>query len=80
MSRKKSSKKPKIRSMKQLKREASPRLCRFAEALIKAKTLREAAILAGYAPDYAAQAGWHALKMLQEKAPEVIARMGITLR
>jgi hypothetical protein len=79
MSREKSGKKPKIRSLKQLTRQASPRLSRFAEALIKARTLREAALTAGYAPKYANQAGYRAMQELREKAPEVIARMGITL-
>jgi phage terminase small subunit len=74
---------PRIRSVKQIKRETKIFTCkqlRFAEAFMKTQNAKEAALIAGYSKKYAAQAGYQALEALREKAPEVIGRMGITLQ
>ena len=81
MGRRKSGKKPKLRSVKQIKAspDVTPRLSRFAAAYMKTRNKTKSAIIAGYAPKHAAQAGYKAMELLKEKAPEVMARLGITL-
>ena len=81
MGRKKSGKPPKIRSVKQMRtrKDVTTRQSRFAEAFMKTRNKTQAAILAGYSPKNAAQSGRQAAIALAEKAPEVMARIGLTL-
>lgn len=79
MGRRKSGKPPKIRSVKDLKRRTTPRQSKFVEAFLKTRNKTKAALLAGYSPKYAGQAGHAVMESLKEKAPEVFARMGLTL-
>ena len=79
MGRRKSGKPPKIRSVKALKKSSTPRQSKFVEAFLKTRSKTKAALLAGYSPKYAGQAGHAVMETLKEKAPEVFARMGLTL-
>lgn len=79
MGRRKSDKPPKIRSVRQLKKSSTPRQSKFVEAFLKTRNKTRAALLAGYSPKNAAQAGYAVAEKLKEKAPEVFARMGLTL-
>lgn len=79
MGRRKSGKPPKIRSVKQLKKVSTPRQSKFVEAFLKTRNKTKAALLAGYSPKNAGQAGHAVMETLKEKAPEVFARMGLTL-
>lgn len=79
MGRRKSGKPPKIRSVRQLKKSSTPRESRFVEAFLKTRNKTRAALLAGYSAKNPAQAGHAVMERLKEKAPEVFARMGLTL-
>lgn len=79
MGRRKSGKPPKIRSVKQLKKTITPRQSKFVEAFLKTRNKTKAALIAGYAPKSAGQAGYAVAEKLKEKAPEVFERMGLTL-
>lgn len=57
----------------------TPRQSKFVEAFLKTRNKTRAALLAGYSPKNAAQAGYAVAEKLKEKAPEVFARMGLTL-
>jgi len=81
MGRRKSGKPPKkkIRSLKALKAACTPKQSKFVEAFLKTRNKTKAALMAGYSPKYAGQAGHVVLEAVKEKAPEVFARMGLTL-
>lgn len=63
----------------QTRKDVTTRQSRFAEAFMKTRNKTKAAILAGYSPKNAAQSGRQAAIALAEKAPEVMARIGLTL-
>ena len=84
MSREKAPKPPKKRKPRSLKALAdsgqlTPLQARFAIAWTKNKNAALAAKFAGYRGPHYAQQGFQVLQALREKAPDVIANMGITL-
>jgi phage terminase small subunit len=70
-----------IQSVKRLVESGicTPLQSRFAIAFLETRNKTLAAIRAGYSKKNAAQSGHQAYLAIAEKAPEVIARMGITL-
>lgn len=46
----------------------------------KAKTVTEAAVLAGYSPKNAGQSGYQALEAIKARTPEVMAECGLNLK
>jgi hypothetical protein len=52
---------------------------RFAKAFMKTRSLKEAALAAGYSPKNPTESGIQALNQIKDKAPEVMARAGLTL-
>jgi hypothetical protein len=57
----------------------TPKQSRFAAAYAKSHSMKEAALVAGYSPKNPSQSANQALAAIKEKAPEVMAAMGLTL-
>jgi Terminase small subunit len=53
---------------------------RFAAAFMKKRSLREAALIAGYSPLNPSQSGLQALKAIKKATPEVMDEMGLTIK
>jgi terminase small subunit-like protein len=61
-----------------IKQRLTIRQSRFAKAFMESRSLKEAAIAAGYSPKNASQSGNQALNDLNAKAPEIMASLGLT--
>jgi hypothetical protein len=73
MSRKNRARPAKIPKSKKL----TLRQSKFAEAYMKTRSLKKAALAAGYSPKHPSQSGDQALKDIQHKAPEVMRELGL---
>lgn len=73
--------KPTIRSAKQLAAsdKVTPRQSKFVKAFVKTRNARQSALIAGYSPKDPDSAGQNVLQALRLKAPEVMARLGLTM-
>jgi hypothetical protein len=62
------------------KKRINSRQRAFLKAYAKGKTLKEAALQAGYSPKNAAQSGFQALKGVQSRIPELMDEVGLSDR
>ena len=69
----------KSKSGKPQKKRINSRQRAFLKAYAKGKTLKEAALQAGYSPKNAAQSGFQALKGVQGRIPELMDELGLWL-
>lgn len=70
---------PKSGKWKKPKEKLTLKQSRFAKAFMKTRSLKEAALAAGYSQKNPSQSGQQALDTLKEKAPDVMARLGLTM-
>ena len=75
------SKNKKMRSAAELARsdKVTPRQSKFVQAFVKTRSVKQAALIAGYSPKNPSESGQNVLAALREKAPEVMARLGLTM-
>jgi len=59
------------------RRQLTGREKEFLKHRITGKSLKYSAIAAGYSPNYAQQAGSQAMERIQQKAPDLFARLGL---
>jgi Terminase small subunit len=69
----------KKRAKAKARKPLNPRQSRFEIAYVKTRSLKKAALAAGYSPKNPTQSGRQALAVIKEKAPEVMNRLGLTL-
>lgn len=62
------------------KHRLSPRQHALIKARVSGKTLKEAAIAAGYSPKHAASSAFQALKQLNGRVPELMDELGLSER
>ena len=78
--RKKDRKKAAAKELKKHERKPlDQRQSRFAIAYMRTRSLKKAALEAGYSPKNPSESGRQALAAIKEKAPEVMCRVGLTL-
>jgi hypothetical protein len=70
----------KSKSAEPQKKRINSRQHAFLKAYAKGKTLKEAALQAGYSPRNAAQSGFQALKGVQGRIPELMDEVGLSDR
>jgi hypothetical protein len=70
----------KSKSAEPQKKRINSRQHAFLKAYAKGKTLKEAALQAGYSPKNAAQSGFQALKGVQSRIPELMDEVGLSDR
>jgi hypothetical protein len=61
------------------RRPLTPKQSLFASAYMRTRSLKKAALAAGYSPKNPSQSGQQAIAAIKEKAPEVMRRVGLTL-
>src|SRR5262245_51560636 len=64
---------------REARKQPTPRQSRFAKALMKSKSLAQAAIAAGYSPKNASQSAHQALQGLRLRVPEMLDKAGYSV-